>query len=186
MALNKPKHRESLVCATFLWHPWVQPFGEGVEEDTGCTLLLPGEVSRNAASCTQPCPFNTKGRVCLWVLLGQLWDTPVWGGGVTLYSCVEGPCFSWCEPLEVCLLHSPSKGKSCISSPPAPAQGHWSGDLGGHVLRGNPEERTRGSRGRGGDGVLKVGTLSLCTPPCVVAGARTWGPLALGCEELPA
>lgn len=39
----------------------MQPFGEGVEEDIGCTLLLPGDVSRNAASCTQPCPFNTKG-----------------------------------------------------------------------------------------------------------------------------
>lgn len=40
-----------------------------------------GEVSSNITGCTQPCPFNTKGWVCLWVLLGQLWDTPVWGAG---------------------------------------------------------------------------------------------------------
>ena len=42
---------------------------------------MPGEASSDTAGYTQPCHFNTKGGVCLWVLLGQLWDTPVWGAG---------------------------------------------------------------------------------------------------------
>lgn len=65
VALNKPKLGESLFGDALSAALWV-----GVEGDTGCILLLPGEASSDAASCAQPCPCSTESWECL---LGPGW-----------------------------------------------------------------------------------------------------------------
>lgn len=110
--------------------PCVQPRGVGGEGDTGCSLLLPGETSSDAASCAQPCPCGTESWECLWVLLGP---SRV-GVGVTLFLCCDPPCSM-----------TPAKRKAVT----LPWKEMGAG-AGGPWPLGNPEEGKRGDQGFGG------------------------------------